>query len=64
MTRRVFLASAGTVAPSAEAATEAQLSYAQGAVAEVSAMATIFAGDILGTTHVLSSGIVGTMVAN
>ena len=44
------------------------LSYAQGAVAEMSAMTTIFAGDMLGlplsTTHVLSSGIAGTMVAN
>lgn len=44
------------------------LSYAQGAVAEMSAMTTIFVADGLGlplsTTHVLSSGIAGTMVAN
>jgi PiT family inorganic phosphate transporter len=47
---------------------KSHLSYAQGAAAEVSAMSTIFAGDMLGlplsTTHVLSSGIAGTMVAN
>lgn len=47
---------------------KSHLSYAQGATAEVSAMTTIFAGDLLGlplsTTHVLSSGIAGTMVAN
>jgi len=47
---------------------KSHLSYAQGAAAEVSAMTTIFAGDALGlplsTTHVLSSGIAGTMVAN
>jgi len=44
------------------------LTYAQGAVAELVAMSTIFAGDQLGlpvsTTHVLSSGVAGTMVAN
>jgi PiT family inorganic phosphate transporter len=44
------------------------LTYAQGAVAELVAMSTIFAGDRLGlpvsTTHVLSSGVAGTMVAN
>uniref|UniRef100_B8HY18 Phosphate transporter n=1 Tax=Cyanothece sp. (strain PCC 7425 / ATCC 29141) TaxID=395961 RepID=B8HY18_CYAP4 len=44
------------------------LSYGQGAVAELVAAATIFAGDYYGlpisTTHVLSSGVAGTMVAN
>jgi PiT family inorganic phosphate transporter len=44
------------------------LTYAQGAVAEITAMATIGAADGLGlpvsTTHVLSSGIAGTMVGN
>jgi PiT family inorganic phosphate transporter len=44
------------------------LSYVQGAVSEMVTTATIFAGDYYGlpvsTTHVLSSGIAGTMVAN
>jgi PiT family inorganic phosphate transporter len=44
------------------------LTYAQGASAEVVAAATIIAADQFGlpvsTTHVLSSGIAGTMVAN
>jgi inorganic phosphate transporter, PiT family len=44
------------------------LSYAQGAVAEITAAATIAAADGYGlpvsTTHVLSSGIAGTMAAN
>jgi inorganic phosphate transporter, PiT family len=44
------------------------LTYAQGAAAEITAMATIGAADWFGlpvsTTHVLSSGIAGTMVAN
>jgi inorganic phosphate transporter, PiT family len=44
------------------------LSYAQGASAELVAMGTIFAADNFGlpvsTTHVLSSGIAGTMAAN
>ena len=44
------------------------LTYAQGAVAELVAMTTIFAGDHSGkpisTTHVLSSGVAGTMWAN
>ncbi len=44
------------------------LTYAQGAAAEITAMATIGAADMLGlpvsTTHVLSSGVAGTMVAN
>jgi PiT family inorganic phosphate transporter len=44
------------------------LSYAQGASAELVAMATIFAANIWGlpvsTTHVLSSGVAGTMSAN
>jgi PiT family inorganic phosphate transporter len=44
------------------------LNYAQGASAELVAMATIFAADRYGlpvsTTHVLSSGVAGTMAAN
>jgi inorganic phosphate transporter, PiT family len=44
------------------------LTYGQGAAAEIIAMATIGAADGLGlpvsTTHVLSSGIAGTMLAN
>jgi inorganic phosphate transporter, PiT family len=47
---------------------KAHLTYAQGASAELVAFATIEAADILGlpvsTTHILSSGIAGTMVAN
>ena len=44
------------------------LTYAQGASAELVAMLTIGAADMYGlpvsTTHVLSSGVAGTMVAN
>jgi PiT family inorganic phosphate transporter len=44
------------------------LTYAQGACAELVAMCTIFAADNFGlpvsTTHVLSSGVAGTMAAN
>ena len=44
------------------------LTYAQGAAAEITAMATIGAADAFGlpvsTTHVLSSGVAGTMMAN
>lgn len=44
------------------------LTYAQGGAAEMTAMATIGAADMLGlpvsTTHVLSSGVAGTMAAN
>ena len=44
------------------------LTYAQGASAELVAMGTIFAADGFGlpvsTTHVLSSGVAGTMAAN
>jgi inorganic phosphate transporter, PiT family len=44
------------------------LTYAQGACAELIAMGTIFAADNFGlpvsTTHVLSSGVAGTMAAN
>ena len=44
------------------------LTYAQGASAELVAMTTIGAADMLGlpvsTTHVLSSGVAGTMAAN
>ncbi len=44
------------------------LTYAQGASAEIVAMATIGAAEMYGlpvsTTHVLSSGVAGTMVAN
>jgi inorganic phosphate transporter, PiT family len=44
------------------------LTYAQGASAEIVAMATIGMADVYGlpvsTTHVLSSGVAGTMAAN
>jgi PiT family inorganic phosphate transporter len=44
------------------------LTYAQGAAAEITAMFTIGAADMYGlpvsTTHVLSSGVAGTMAAN
>jgi PiT family inorganic phosphate transporter len=44
------------------------LTYAQGAAAELVAMGTILGADHLGlpvsTTHVLSSGVAGTMAAN
>ncbi len=44
------------------------LTYAQGAASEVVAMATILAADRFGlpvsTTHVLTSGVAGTMAAN
>ncbi len=44
------------------------LTYGQGAAAEVVAMTTIAAADVYGlpvsTTHVLSSGVAGTMAAN
>lgn len=44
------------------------LTYAQGAAAELAAAGTIGAADMLGlpvsTTHVLSSGVAGTMAAN
>lgn len=44
------------------------LTYAQGASAEITAMLTIGAADMYGlpvsTTHVLSSGVAGTMAAN
>ena len=44
------------------------LTYAQGACAEIVAAATIAAADVFGlpvsTTHVLSSGVAGTMAAN
>jgi PiT family inorganic phosphate transporter len=47
---------------------KSHLTYAQGASAEVVAMLTIGAADMYGlpvsTTHVLSSGVAGTMVAN
>jgi PiT family inorganic phosphate transporter len=47
---------------------KAHLTYAQGASAEVVAMLTIGAADSFGlpvsTTHVLSSGVAGTMAAN
>ena len=44
------------------------LTYGQGAAAEITAMATIIKADGVGlpvsTTHVLSSGVAGTMAAN
>lgn len=47
---------------------KSHLTYAQGASAEVVAMGTIGAADVFGlpvsTTHVLSSGVAGTMAAN
>jgi PiT family inorganic phosphate transporter len=47
---------------------KSHLTYAQGAAAELVAMGTIFGADHLGlpvsTTHVLSSGVAGTMAAN
>jgi len=47
---------------------KSHLTYGQGAAAEITAMATIGATDWFGlpvsTTHVLSSGIGGTMAAN
>jgi PiT family inorganic phosphate transporter len=47
---------------------KAHLTYAQGASAELVAMTTIAAADAFGlpvsTTHVLSSGVAGTMAAN
>jgi len=47
---------------------KSHMTYAQGASAEVVAMSTIGAADIFGlpvsTTHVLSSGVAGTMAAN
>jgi inorganic phosphate transporter, PiT family len=47
---------------------KSHLTYAQGAMAEITAMATIGAADGFGlpvsTTHVLSSGVAGTMSAN
>jgi inorganic phosphate transporter, PiT family len=47
---------------------KAHLTYGQGAAAEIVAFGTIEAADILGlpvsTTHILSSGIAGSMVAN
>ncbi len=47
---------------------KSHLTYAQGAAAELVAMSTIAAADVYGlpvsTTHVLSSGVAGTMAAN
>jgi PiT family inorganic phosphate transporter len=47
---------------------KSHLTYAQGASAELVAAATIAAADVYGlpvsTTHVLSSGVAGTMTAN
>ncbi len=47
---------------------KSHLTYAQGASAELVAMGTIASADMLGlpvsTTHVLSSGVAGTMAAN
>jgi PiT family inorganic phosphate transporter len=44
------------------------LTYAQGACAEIVAMGTIAAADMYGlpvsTTHILTSGVAGTMAAN
>lgn len=47
---------------------KSHLTYGQGASAELVAMGTIFTADTLGlpvsTTHILSSGVAGSMVAN
>ncbi len=47
---------------------KAHLTYGQGAAAELVAYATIQSADLLGlpvsTTHILSSGVAGTMAAN
>jgi PiT family inorganic phosphate transporter len=47
---------------------KSHMTYAQGASAEIVTMATIFGADSLGlpvsTTHVLTSGVAGTMAAN
>jgi len=47
---------------------KAHMTYAQGASAELVAMTTIAAADMYGlpvsTTHVLSSGVAGSMTAN
>ncbi|WP_297514941.1 inorganic phosphate transporter [uncultured Caulobacter sp.] len=47
---------------------KSHMTYAQGATAELVTMATIFGADAVGvpvsTTHVLSSGVAGAMVAN
>jgi PiT family inorganic phosphate transporter len=47
---------------------KSHLTYAKGAAAEIVAAGTIGAADVLGlpvsTTHVLSSGVAGTMAAN
>ena len=52
----------------AERVGKSHLAYAQGASAEVTTMGTIFLADNFGlpvsTTHVLTSGIAGTMLAN
>jgi PiT family inorganic phosphate transporter len=52
----------------AEKIGKSHLNYAQGASAEIVAALTIAAADMMhmpvSTTHVLSSGIAGTMVAN
>lgn len=52
----------------AEKIGKAHLAYGQGAAAEVVAAATIFAADRfhlpVSTTHILSSGVAGTMAAN
>jgi PiT family inorganic phosphate transporter len=59
--------SAGSASSSPSARRSAR-PYAQGACAEITAAATIAAADGYGlpvsTTHVLSSGIAGTMAAN
>ncbi|WP_430472551.1 inorganic phosphate transporter [Zestomonas insulae] len=56
------------VATVGEGIGKAPMTYAQGASAQLMAMLTIGAADLFGlpvsTTHVLSSGVAGTMVAN
>src|ERR1700691_1138617 len=56
------------VVPGGEKSERDHLTYGQGAAAEITAMFTIGAADWFGlpvsTTHVLSSGVAGTMAAN
>jgi inorganic phosphate transporter, PiT family len=58
----------GREARSARSIGKAHLTYGQGASAEMIAAATIMAADMyrlpVSTTHVLSSGVAGTMAAN
>jgi phosphate/sulfate permease len=67
MTDIALNSSMGDAAP-AQPASRLNLTYAQGASAELVAASTIGVADVFGlpvsTTHVLSSGVAGTMAAN